>query len=101
MTLRAIPGIPPDLDTLHLPVDLKTTIFPEYGLVLIVGTTGSGKSTLLSPCNRQRLTNVAEPVKILTYERSEDHTSELQSIMRKPYTILCLQKHNPYTERQT
>ncbi|OXR48036.1 type II/IV secretion system family protein 3 [Pusillimonas sp. T2] len=68
ITLRTIPGVPPPLSVLNLPESIKETIFPEYGLVLIVGTTGSGKSTLLASCNRHRLENADSPVKILTYE---------------------------------
>src|SRR3546814_2296459 len=29
--------------------------------------------------------------------RSEEHTSELQSLMRISYAVFCLKKHNPYT----
>src|SRR3546814_1216499 len=28
------------------------------------------------------------------YGRSEEHTSELQSLMRSPYAVLCLKKNN-------
>src|SRR3546814_1651050 len=28
--------------------------------------------------------------------RSEEHTSELQSLMRKPYAVFCLKKTNSY-----
>src|SRR3546814_1714632 len=31
------------------------------------------------------------------YERSEEHTSELQSLMRISYAVFCLQKHNTIT----
>src|SRR3546814_1222580 len=30
----------------------------------------------------------------LTPERSEEHTSELQSLMRTPYAVFCLKKNN-------
>src|SRR3546814_14451969 len=29
------------------------------------------------------------------YPRSEEHTSELQSLMRIPYAVFCLKKKNP------
>src|SRR3546814_8329040 len=32
--------------------------------------------------------------------RSEEHTSELQSLMRKSYAVLCLQKQNTHTNVQ-
>src|SRR3546814_10430410 len=31
----------------------------------------------------------------LHYDRSEEHTSELQSLMRTSYAVFCLQKTNP------
>src|SRR3546814_3761894 len=40
----------------------------------------------------------------LTYEallRSEEHTSELQSLMRISYAVLCLKKKTEDSERQT
>src|SRR3546814_7335815 len=30
-------------------------------------------------------------------KRSEEHTSELQSLMRSPYAVVCLQKNNTKT----
>src|SRR3546814_1923448 len=59
-------------------------------MVAIVGPSGSGKSTLM---------NI----------RSEEHTSELQSLMRTSYAVFCLKKkknnnntqHTSYTHTQT
>src|SRR3546814_3077400 len=31
------------------------------------------------------------------HERSEEHTSELQSLMRSSYAVFCLQKNTSYT----
>src|SRR3546814_1883218 len=31
--------------------------------------------------------------------RSEEHTSELQSLMRTPYAVFCLQKYSSYKNR--
>src|SRR3546814_7456019 len=33
--------------------------------------------------------------------RSEEHTSELQSLMRISYAVFCLKKKNEYTTKQT
>src|SRR3546814_1042468 len=33
--------------------------------------------------------------------RSEEHTSELQSLMRISYAVFCLKKKNTYTSHQT
>src|SRR3546814_4544097 len=56
----------------------------------IVGTTGSGKTTVL----RQMLDGIeARGEAALVYDtRSEEHTSELQSLMRISYAVFCLQK---------
>src|SRR3546814_10155546 len=32
--------------------------------------------------------------------RSEEHTSELQSLMRSSYAVFCLKKKTPHTERR-
>src|SRR3546814_10425895 len=45
----------------------------------------------------------AEVYKKLIYWRSEEHTSELQSLMRIAYAVFCLKKkitHNKLTSRQ-
>lgn len=68
ITLRVIPGVPPAWDSLRPPQDITDNFFPQYGLVLVIGTTGSGKSTLLAAGNRRRLEREDVPVKILTYE---------------------------------
>src|SRR3546814_8439538 len=36
-----------------------------------------------------------------TMMRSEEHTSELQSLMRNTYAVLCLNKKKPTTHRKT
>src|SRR3546814_7979015 len=35
------------------------------------------------------------------YQRSEEHTSELQSLMRISYAVFCLKKKTPHTETIT
>src|SRR3546814_4951537 len=42
----------------------------------------------------------AKEVGLPEVERSEEHTSELQSLMRIPYTDLCLQQKTPVTHQQ-
>ena len=68
ITMRVIPGVPPPWDQMNAPQDITENFFPQYGLVLVIGTTGSGKSTLLAAGNRRRLEDPSRPVKILTYE---------------------------------
>src|SRR3546814_4875273 len=36
---------------------------------------------------------------LLGQQRSEEHTSELQSLMRIPYAVFCLKKNNTSTSR--
>src|SRR3546814_3214204 len=33
-------------------------------------------------------------------DRSEEHTSELQSLMRIPYAVFCVKQNNPLTTRR-
>src|SRR3546814_6816776 len=40
------------------------------------------------------LRRFAREVDVVTYERSEEHTSELQSLMRISYAVFCLKKKN-------
>src|SRR3546814_6727674 len=47
----------------------------------IIGIAQTGSD--LSPCNRHHL---------VLAERSEEHTSALQSLMRQSYAVFCLQK---------
>src|SRR3546814_5231952 len=51
---------------------------------LIAGATGTGKTVTLPGLA----------------ERSEEHTSELQSLMPKPYAVFCLQKKPSYMHKQ-
>src|SRR3546814_4427411 len=41
-----------------------------------------------------------DPSRSLAAERSEEHTSELQSLMRIPYAVFCLQKKNNEFKQQ-
>src|SRR3546814_4911569 len=40
-----------------------------------------------------------EPISTVTQQRSEEHTSELQSLMRSSYAVFCLKKHKVATPR--
>src|SRR3546814_8509494 len=39
---------------------------------------------------------IVVPSSAIAASRSEEHTSELQSLMRNPYAVLCLKKKNSY-----
>lgn len=75
ITLRFITDIPRPLESLGLEQEIIDNLFPQYGLVLVIGTTGSGKSTILSSANRFRLESRQDkPVKIITYEDPIEYT---------------------------
>lgn len=75
ITLRYVTDVPRPLHTLGLEKEIVDNLFPQYGLVLIIGTTGSGKSTILSSANRFRLEERQDkPVKIMCYEDPIEYT---------------------------
>lgn len=55
IVFRTIPDIPPALDSMDLPPDLRASLLPREGLVNVAGATGSGKSTLLAAILREKL----------------------------------------------
>lgn len=69
MTLRFITDVPRPFESLGLEPDIANNLFPQYGLILVVGTTGSGKSTILTSTNEHRLVRRQDkPVKIICFE---------------------------------
>src|SRR3546814_10063635 len=56
---------------------------PQYGHVpMILGPDG------------EKLSKRHGAVNVMEYDRSEEHTSELQSLMRISYAVFCLKKKN-------
>src|SRR3546814_9655941 len=53
-------------------------------------------STLLAGCERlapdAKGVDTSNPLEVAARERSEEHTSELQSLMRISYAVFCLKK---------
>src|SRR3990167_3049234 len=43
LTLRTIPGLPPDIESMNLEPELVKNIAPQQGVVFVTGGTGSGK----------------------------------------------------------
>lgn len=68
ITIRTIPGIPPDIKMMNVEKEILANFAPKQGLVLITGATGSGKSTLLAGCLRWMAEDPDSNRKILTYE---------------------------------
>src|SRR3546814_1179765 len=68
---RSYPGVPDDFDNTG-PGVIQS---PEINFPLQIGVTPMGKVF-----------------------RSEEHTSELQSLMRISYAVFCLKKKNTYTK---
>jgi len=68
ITARTVPGIPPTLESMHLPESIQKAIAPEQGVVYVTGATGSGKSTLLAAIIRSIAEEAESHRKILTYE---------------------------------
>ncbi len=68
LTMRFITDAPRDLLTLGLEDDIIENFFPQYGMVLVVGTTGSGKTTMLTAANAHRLKRKEKPIKFIGFE---------------------------------
>src|SRR3546814_6699017 len=101
MVLRRIESRIPTIDELNLPPVLKTLAMTKRGIILFVGATGTGKSTSLAAIIGYRNQNssghiitIEDPIEFVHKHegRSEEHTSELQSLMRISYAVFCLKK---------
>src|SRR3546814_1411667 len=68
-------------------------------LRLLQGDVGSGK-TLVAACAMLTAVEAGAQAAFLAPAeiRSEEHTSELQSIMRNSYAVFCLKKHKTSTD---
>src|SRR3546814_5683476 len=62
-----------------------------------------GSAALLRPCHlRSLFEGLREPVvEHALFVRSEEHTSELQSLMRISYAVFCLKKKNTHNVTNT
>src|SRR3546814_8670514 len=70
--------------------------FALDGLTIIFGENGSGKSGYARAARRLCTSRIASKLLGNVFaeqeERSEEHTSELQSLMRISYAVFCLKK---------
>lgn len=81
ITLRTIPTVIPQLDSLGLEPDLQRSLLPHKGLGLVCGETGSGKSTLLASIYQHCAFTDADR-KIVTFE------DPIEFLLDFPDTIL-------------
>src|SRR3546814_5328162 len=71
----------------------------EHEIRAIIGPNGAGKSSMLNVIN-----GVYTPQQgAIEFEdkRSEEHTSELQSLMRNSYAVFCLKQTQTNTKCET
>ena len=86
LTIRTIPGVPPDIKNLAVEPEILANFAPKQGLVLITGSTGSGKSTLLAGGIRWLAEEEYGNRKILTYEAPIEFVYDE---VDKPSTVIC------------
>src|SRR3546814_10018067 len=67
---------------------------PQEGEIIAVGPGARGEDGTLHPLD------VKPGDRVLFGKRSEEHTSELQSLMRISYAVFCLKKKNKKTTKQ-
>src|SRR3546814_4995441 len=69
------------------------------GLLLLAGCLAPSKADLIKKAEGANSRNeleaaLGEPSEVSKLGRSEEHTSELQSLMRISYAVFCLKKKN-------
>src|SRR3546814_4580909 len=97
----------PPISTRADPLFPYTTLFRSRWLTVFLIT--HDLDTLYSICNRvavladRKVTAVGTIDELLAtdHPRSEEHTSELQSLMRISYAVFCLKKKNKATNHLT
>src|SRR3546814_6830395 len=74
-----------------------TTLFRSIADVYAGGSVAWGRQkfmVLVDNNDPKRKRSYSEPFTAHFYTRSEEHTSELQSLMRISYAVFCLKKKN-------
>src|SRR3546814_4934198 len=84
--------VKPQVDLIEFP-DAKRIILLSQGRLLNLGNaTGHPSFVMSASFSNQVLAQIELFTRGDRYGRSEEHTSELQSLMRISYAVFCLQK---------
>src|SRR3546814_10265049 len=73
---------------------------PVYGSALGAAREIDGEAIEQTTLNRAEIVQYAKRPVLLESNRSEEHTSELQSLMRTSYAVFCLKKKKYYEENK-
>src|SRR3546814_10379560 len=86
---------PPPVSTRTAPLFPYTTLFRSVGVVTAMARSRLARTCTCDPCRPEKLKWYCPAIKSAIAgpaPRSEEHTSELQSLMRSSYAVLCLKK---------
>src|SRR3546814_1338299 len=75
--------------------DVDPALLIEDEVTVAVQVTGKLRDTLTVAKGTPK--DELERLALASAKRSEENTSELQSLMRTSYAVLCLKKKHPYT----
>src|SRR3546814_1890494 len=87
----------------HMVLGLRAACPPPWRDVCCVDPETSGQSVLSCPLPRRERTKAGRHATRFRlsehcyHNRSEEHTSELQSLLRTSYADFCLKKKNPHS----
>src|SRR3546814_5877737 len=92
MTRPVVTGAKPDV-ALVIPLFVVEAqrLAPRLRLFLVEGHGGHDSPYRLDPLHGRTLAHVRDHYNVVAH-RSEEHTSELQSLMRISYAVFCLKK---------
>src|SRR3546814_1186925 len=76
------------------------TVCSGAGRLAANETTKSTRMSSSKPSECERGSAIITSFGLNSSERSEEHTSELQSLMRKSYAVFCLKKNTKKTQSQ-
>src|SRR3546814_2587935 len=77
------------------------TLFPYTTLFRSIAAPASSRSSRGAAASTPPRSSPTNAVRAATPTRSEEHTSELQSLMRISYAVFCLKKNTKTTNERT